>query len=353
MSLSTIEIDGRLVGEGQPCYIIAEAGVNHNGDPALAKKLIDIAADAGADAVKFQKRSVTDILIAEALARPYTVPTSLGATYGEHREKLELTAEVYADLIAHAKARGITLLASAWDPRSVDFLEELGIPAYKIASADCSNLPLIEYVAKTGKPVLLSTGMSDLAEVDEAVETVRRHNDQLVLFQCTSTYPADNDQLNLRVIQTYKARYGCVVGYSGHERGLAPTEAAVAIGANVVERHFTIDRTMTGPDHAASLEPEGLKRLVRNIRNIEKALGSPEKKMLDAERPVRDRLAKSIVAKTDIPAGTKITAEMLTVKGPGTGLRPNAMAYVVGVVAEDAIAGDTLVPVAALKWRRG
>jgi sialic acid synthase len=352
MSLTTIEIAGRQVGEGQPCYIIAEAGVNHNGDPALAKKLIDIAADAGADAVKFQKRTVQDILITAALERPYTVPTSLGATYGEHRERLELTADVYADLIAHAKARGITLLASAWDPKSVDFLEELGIPAYKIASADCSNLPLIEYVAKTGKPVLLSTGMSDLSEVDEAVETIRRHTDQLVLFQCTSTYPADNDQLNLRVILSYKARYGCVVGYSGHERGLAPTEAAVALGANVVERHFTIDRTMIGPDHAASLEPDGLKRLVRNIRNIEKALGSPEKTMLEAERPVRERLAKSVVARQTIPAGTKITADMLTVKGPGSGLRPNKLPYLVGVVAEQEIAGDTLVPAEALKWRR-
>ena len=352
MSLTTIEIAGRLVGEGQPCFVIAEAGVNHNGDPELAKRLIDIAADAGADAVKFQKRTPGDILTAEALQRPYTVPTSLGATYGEHRERLELSAEVYASLIAHAKTRGITLLASGWDVRSIDFLEELGMPAYKIASADCSNLPLVEYIAKLGKPVLLSTGMSELSEVDEAVATIRRHNDQLVVFQCTSTYPADNDQLNLRVILTYKARYGCVVGYSGHERGLAPTEAAVALGANVVERHFTIDRTMIGPDHAASLEPMGLQRLVRNIRNIEKALGSPEKKMMPAERSVRDRLAKSIVARADIPSGATITAEMLTVKGPGTGLKPNVMPLLVGVVAEAPIAGDTLVPSEALKWRR-
>lgn len=352
MSLTTIEIDGRLVGEGQPCYVIAEAGVNHNGDPALAKRLIDIAADAGADAVKFQKRTPSEILTAEAMRRPYNVPTSLGATYGEHRERLELSAEQFRALLDHAKARGITLLASAWDISSVDFLEDLGIPAYKVASADCSNLPLIEYLAKKGKPVLLSTGMSDLPEVDEAVATVLRHNDQLVLFQCTSTYPADNDQLNLRVILTYKARYNCVVGYSGHERGLAPTEAAVAIGAQVVERHFTIDRTMIGPDHAASLEPEGLKRLIRNIRNIEKALGSPEKKIMAGERAVRDRLAKSIVARQDIPAGTKITAEMLTVKGPGTGLKPNAIPLLVGVVAESAIEGDTLVPSEALKWRR-
>ncbi len=336
MSLTTIEIDGRLVGEGQPCYVIAEAGVNHNGDPELAKRLIDIAADAGADAVKFQKRTPADILTAEALQRPYTVPTSLGATYGEHRERLELSAEVYEALIAHAKARGITLLASGWDVRSIDFLEELGMPAYKIASADCSNLPLVEYIAKLGKPVLLSTGMSELSEVDEAVDTIRRHN----------------DQLNLRVILTYKARYGCVVGYSGHERGLAPTEAAVAIGANVVERHFTIDRTMTGPDHAASLEPMGLQRLVRNIRNIEKALGSPEKRIMDGERAVRDRLAKSVVARYDIPAGTTIAADMLTVKGPGTGLKPSVMPLLIGIVAEAPIEGDTLVPSEALKWRR-
>src|SRR3712207_2297530 len=204
--MMTLEIEGRLVGEGQPCYVIAEAGVNHNGDPALAKKLVDIAADAGADAVKFQKRTVADILIAEALMRPYTVPTSLGATYGEHREKLELSTEDWAMLRDHARSRGITLLASAWDMKSVDLLDDLGIPAFKIASADCSNLPLVEYVARKGKPVLLSTGMSEMSEVEEAVATVRRHTDQLVLFQCTSTYPADNDQINLRVIQTYRER---------------------------------------------------------------------------------------------------------------------------------------------------
>jgi len=350
--LTTIQIAGRLVGEGQPCYIIAEAGVNHNGDPALARKLIDIAADAGADAVKFQKRTPSEILTAAALERPYTVPTSLGATYGEHRERLELSADDFRMLLAHAKERNITLLASAWDNTSVDFLADLDIPAYKVASADCSNLPLIDYTARKGKPMLISTGMSDLSEVDEAVETARRHTDQLVLFQCTSTYPADNDQLNLRVILTYKQRYGCVVGYSGHERGLAPTEAAVALGANVIERHFTIDRTMIGPDHAASLEPMGLQRLVRNIRNIEKALGSPEKKMLDAERPVRDRLAKSVVARCDISAGTTITADMLTVKGPGTGLKPRFIPMLVGLVAAQDVQGDTLLPDEALKWQR-
>jgi sialic acid synthase SpsE len=350
--MTTLEIAGRPIGDGHPCYIIAEAGVNHNGSLDLAKRLVDIAADAGADAVKFQKRTISEILIAEALMRPYTVPTSLGATYGEHREKLELSEDDFFALADHARVRGITLLASAWDMTSADFLDRLGIPAFKIASADCTNLPLVEYIAGKGKPVLLSTGMSDMAEVEEAVATVRRHSDQLVLFQCTSTYPCDNDQINLRVIQTYRERFRCVVGYSGHERGLAPSEAAVALGADVIERHFTIDRTMIGPDHAASLEPTGLQRLVRNIRNIEKALGSPEKRIVEAERTVRERLAKSIVAKMDIPAGTVITADMLTVKGPGSGLKPGFMPLLVGVVAESPIQGDTLVPQEALRWRR-
>ncbi len=350
--MMTLEIDGRPIGEGHPCYLIAEAGVNHNGSLDLARRLVDVAADAGADAVKFQKRTVADILIAEALTRPYTVPTSLGATYGEHRDRLELSEEDFFALADHARGRGITLLASAWDWRSADFLERLGIPAFKIASADCTNLPLIEYIARKGRPILLSTGMSDLSEVDEAVATVRRHTDQLVLFQCTSTYPCENDQINLRVIQAYRERYRCVVGYSGHERGLAPSEAAVALGAAVIERHFTIDRTMIGPDHAASLEPSGLQRLVRNIRNVEKALGSGEKRLLEPEKAVRDRLAKSVVAARDIPAGTTIRADMLTVKGPGTGLRPARLAELVGVVAESAIEADTLVPIEALTWRR-
>jgi sialic acid synthase SpsE len=348
--MSVIYIGSRAVGEDEPCYIIAEAGVNHNGELELAKRLVDIAEEAGADAVKFQKRTVSDILISEALNRPYTVPTALGATYGAHREKLELSAEEWADLAAYARDKGITILASGWDPKSVDFLDELGIPAFKVASADLTNLSLLEHTAKKNKPVILSTGMSTLDEIDLAVETVRKFNDQVVLLQCTSTYPADNENINLRVMNTYRARYGMLVGYSGHERGLAPTEAAVALGANVIERHFTIDRTMVGPDHAASLEPEGLRRLVRNVRNIEKALGSADKQVMDGEWSVRERLAKSVVAATEIPVGTKITSDMLTVKGPGTGLKPVEINSLIGRVAQQTVGLDTIVPKEALSW---
>ena len=336
--MKTIRIGTRLVGEGQPCYLVAEAGVNHNGDPALARRLVEVAARAGADAVKFQKHSVRDILIRAALEAPYVKPNSLGATYGEHRERLELPEETYRELTDLCGKQNLTFLASPWDPKSADFLDELGVPAFKIASADVTNLPLVEHVARKGKPIIMSTGMSDMDEIADAVAAVRRHHDQLVLLQCTSAYPSDNADLNLRAIETLRRAFGAPVGYSGHERGLAPTEAAVALGACVVERHFTLDRTLPGPDHAASLEPRGLELLIRNIRNIEAALGSPEKRLLPSERPVRERLAKSVAAAD------------LAVKGPGTGISPRHLARLVGVVARRDVAADTLLPTEALEW---
>jgi sialic acid synthase SpsE len=349
--VKTVEIGGRLVGEGQPCFMIAEAGVNHNGEVALAHRLIDGAVRAGADAVKFQKRSVTDILVRAALEAPYVKPNSLGPTYGEHRERLELSEEAYRELVDHCRKDGIIFLASAWDPRSADFIDELGTPAFKIASADVTNLPLVDHLARKGKPVLLSTGMSDMEEIADAVATVRRHHDRLVLLQCTSSYPCDNADVNLRAMDTLRRAFEAPVGYSGHERGLAPTEAAVALGAVVVERHFTLDRTLPGPDHAASLEPRGLELLVRNIRNVEAALGSAEKRPAPAERPVRERLAKSVAAARPIRAGSVIRAEDLTVKGPGTGISPRFLHRVVGRVAEKDVPEDTLVPLEALSWR--
>ncbi len=352
MGAMTLKVGNRLIGEGQPVFFIAEAGVNHNGSAELAKKLVHLAAEARADAVKFQKRSVRDILIREYLERPYTVPTSLGATYGEHRDRLELSEQDYVELRDLCQQLGIIFLASAWDERSADFLDELGVPAFKTASADLTNLPLLEHIARKGKPMFISTGMSDMSEVAEAVETVRQYHDQFVLLQCTSTYPADNDRLNLRVMETYRKAFNCLVGYSGHERGLAPSEAAAALGACVIERHFTIDRTMIGPDHAASLEPEGLRKLIRNIRNIERALGSAEKRVLEEEWPVRTRLAKSIVARVEIPAGTVIRPEMLTVKGPGSGLQPRYLPLLVGLIAAETVPEDTLIPHSALEWKR-
>jgi sialic acid synthase SpsE len=348
--MKTIRIGERLVGEGQPCFIIAEAGVNHNGEVELARRLVDVAVRAQADAVKFQKRTITDILVRAALDAPYVRPSSLGATYGEHREKLELPEDAYWELVDHCRKRDITFLASAWDPKSADFVDELGVPAFKIASADLTNLPLLDHIARKNKPILLSTGMSEMDEIADAVATVRRHHDQLVLLQCTSAYPCDNADLNLRAMETLRRAFDVPVGYSGHERGLSPTEAAVALGAVVVERHFTLDRTLPGPDHAASLEPRGLELLVRNVRNVETALGSSTKRVLPAERPVRDRLAKSVVAARDIAAGARLEASDLTVKGPGTGISPRFLGRLIGRTVPGAIAADTLLPPEALEW---
>jgi sialic acid synthase SpsE len=332
---------------------VAEAGVNHNGRLDLAKRLVEAAVDAGADAVKFQKRTVDDLLIAAALDRPYDSPTALGATYREHRERLELSDQAFRELTAFARQARISLFASVWDARSADFVDTLGVPAFKIASADVTNLPLLEHVARKQKPIIMSTGMSTLEEIADAVATVRGHHDRLVLLQCTSIYPCRTDELHLRAIETLRRTFHAPVGYSGHDHGLAPTAAAVALGAVLVERHLTLDRTMRGPDHAASLEPRDFRVLVRNIREIEAALGSPEKRILDGEWPSRHRLAKSVAAACAIPAGTTIRIEMLTVKGPGTGISPRFLARLVGVVSRRDIAVDTLIPPEALQWALG
>ena len=349
--MKTVRIGERLVGDGQPCFIVAEAGVNHNGQLELAKRLVGVAVRAGADAVKFQKRSIPAILIREALDMPYLKPNSLGATYGEHRQRLELPEEAYWELVDLCRKEGITFLASAWDQRSADFVEELGVPAFKIASADLTNLPLVEHIARKRKPIIMSTGMSEMEEVVDAVNTVLRVHDQLILLQCTSAYPSEYVDLNLRAIEMLRREFGCLVGYSGHERGLATTEAAVALGACLVERHFTLDRTLPGPDHAASLEPRGLELLVRDIRHVEVALGAPQKRVLPSEVPVRERLAKSVVAARHIPAGHRIAGEDLAVKGPGTGISPRHLGRLIGVVARRDIPADTLIPPEALEWR--
>jgi sialic acid synthase SpsE len=347
----TIRIGDRRVGDGQPCYIVAEAGVNHNGRVELAKKLVATAVGAGVDAVKFQKRSIEGVLIQQALDAPYLSPNSLGATYREHRERLELSEEAYWELVELCRNEGITFLASAWDPKSADFVEALGAPAFKIASADLTNLPLVEHIARKGRPILMSTGMSEMEEIADAVETIRRYHDQLILLHCTSAYPSEYADLHLRVMETLRREFGCLIGYSGHERGLATTEAAVALGACVVERHFTLDRTLPGPDHAASLEPRGLELLVRDIHHIEAALGSAQKRLLPSEIPVRERLAKSVVAAQRIPRGSTITAEHLTLKGPGTGIPPRFLPRLIGVVARQEIPADSLIPKEALEWR--
>ncbi|MEM3401728.1 MAG: N-acetylneuraminate synthase family protein [Candidatus Hadarchaeales archaeon] len=349
--IKEVKIGSKWVGDDHPCYIVAEIGNNHNGELELAKKLIETAIECGADAVKFQKRDVESLMTKEMREMPYLTYDSFGPTYGEHRKKLELSDEEFKRLFNFARKLGIDFYATPFDFKSADFLDELGIPCFKIASFDVTNLPFIDYVCKKGKPVILSTGMSTWEELDEAVEVIRRNGNDFILLHCISAYPFDNYLANLRAIPKLKERYGVPVGYSGHEKsGYVISLGARMMGACMIERHFTLDRTARGPDHAASLEPKGFLELVKNIRKLEEALGNGEKKILDIEVPVRKKMAKSVVSTRYIRAGEIIKREDLTVKCPGTGLPPKYIEKLVGKVAKQDIPEDTVIPVEALNW---
>ncbi|MFP7759712.1 N-acetylneuraminate synthase family protein [Marisediminicola sp. LYQ134] len=276
-----VVIGGKAVGESHPVYVIAEIGLNHNGDVELAKRLIDVAAEAGADAVKFQKRT-PEISTPEHM-RDVPRETPWGTmTYLDYRYRVEFDRDQYIEIGDYAALKGLAWFASPWDEPSVDFLEGLGAVAYKVASASVTDIGLLTAIAETGKPVILSTGMSTLDQIDAAVAVLG--TERLVMLHATSTYPLPPEEANLRTIGTLQRRYaGVPVGYSGHERGLQISIAAVALGAVAVERHITLDRTMWGSDHAASLEPHGLTQLVRDIRIIEEALGDGEKRVFPGE----------------------------------------------------------------------
>lgn len=278
----SVMIAGRPIGAGHPVYVIAEIGLNHNGDVEVAKRLIDVAADAGADAVKFQKR--TPELATPAHMRDVERETPWGTmTYLEYRHRVELDREQYIEIGDHATLRGLTWFASPWDEPSVAFLEGLNVAAHKIASASVTDLSLLRAVAATGRPIILSTGMSTLEQIDAAVAELDA-DDRLVILHATSTYPMPAAEANLRMIPALAARYpGVPIGYSGHERGLQISLAAAALGATAIERHITLDRTMWGSDQAASLEPQGLEHLVRDVRIIEEALGDGVKRVQPGE----------------------------------------------------------------------
>jgi N-acetylneuraminate synthase len=285
---TTVKIGDRLVGHDQPCFIIAEIGINHNGDVALAKKLIAAAATASCNAVKFQKRTVDVVYTAEELAKPR--PNPFGETNGDLKRGLELDRTAYAQIDECCKMHGLMWTASCWDEGSVDFMEAFAPPFYKIASASLTDDALLKRHKATGRPIVLSTGMSSIEEIDHAVEILGRDN--LVILHCTSTYPSQISELNLRCIDTLRRRYNVPIGYSGHEVGLATSVAAVALGACVVERHITMDRAMWGSDQAASVEPQGMARLVRDIRAVETALGDGNKRVFESEVPVMKKLRR-------------------------------------------------------------
>lgn len=285
-----VQIGQYLVGDGQPTYVIGEIGINHNGDVEKAKQLIDVAALAGAQAVKFQKRT-PEIAVPEAM-KSIIRETPWGTmTYLEYKYHVEFEREEYTEIARYAAEKKMQWFASPWDVPSVAFLEDMGVPTHKIASASITDMPLLHALRDTGKPLICSTGMSTLEEIDNAVEVLG--TDNLVLMNATSTYPLPSEEANLRMIETLKSRYGVPVGYSGHERGLQISIAAVALGAVAVERHITLDRTMWGSDHAASLEPQGFMNLIRDIRVIGDAMGDGVKRVMPGEVKPRQRLRKT------------------------------------------------------------
>lgn len=286
--MRTVKIGNRLVGEGQPCYIIAEIGINHNGNIDLAKRLISVAVAAGCDAVKFQKRTIDVVYTEKELATPRENP--FGPTNGDLKRGLEFGEEDYAEIDKFCKQVKIDWFASPWDEASVDFLSMFNPPVYKVASASLTDDHLLRHIRKTGKPVIASTGMSTYEEIDHAVSVLGKED--LVLMHTTSTYPAKYEQLNLKAIPSMMERYGVPVGYSGHETGIPTSVAAAALGACCVERHITMDRAMWGSDQAASLEPNGISRLVRDIRLVEQSTGDGVKRVYEEEIPVMKKLRR-------------------------------------------------------------
>jgi len=283
-----VKIADKIIGDGNPCFIIAEIGINHNGSLKLAKKMIDIAATTGCDAVKFQKRTVDIVYTKEELAKERK--SVFGNTNGDLKRGLEFGEKEYKEIDAYCKEKGIMWFASCWDEQSVDFIDKFDVPCFKVASASLTDDKLLKHIKSKGKPILLSTGMSTLEEIRHAIEILGKEN--LVIYHCTSTYPSNADETNLLAINELKKEFNCPVGYSGHERGVTPSVLAVALGACSVERHITDDRTNWGSDQAASLETAGLYHMVRDIRQVPALLGDGKKVVYPRELPIIEKLRR-------------------------------------------------------------
>ncbi len=337
--MPVIQIENRLIGDGQPTFVIAEIGVNHNGILQLALELIDAAVEAGADAVKFQKRNLENLYpdkyLDNANAGEKTLRYLLPIL-----QKVELSDYAYQQIIDYCRQKGIIFLCTPWDPESADFIEQLGVPAYKVSSADLTNLPLLEHLVSKGKPLIVSTGMSRMEEVEFTVKFLKERQAEFALLHCNSTYPVAFEDVNLRFMDRLR-QFNVPVGYSGHERGIAVSTVAAALGACIVERHITLDRTMDGPDHAASLEPHGFKKMVRDIRQVATALGTGEEKFMSrGEILNREVLGKSLMSTRRIEAGEKITPELVAVKSPALGLSPQRYLELLGRKTERVIEKD-------------
>jgi len=344
--MKEVTFGDRRIGEGHPAFVIAEAGVNHNGDLELGRRLIREAKNAGADAVKFQSYKAGKISTRTAPRYWVERDDPKGTQYDTFAKLDSFGREEHQELFRFAKEIGILCFSTPFDDEAVDMLEELGVPGYKIASADLTDLPLIERAARTGKPLLLSTGLARLSEIGEAIDAVRgTGNDQMVLLHCTLQYPCDYQNVNLRMMLHLKAAFPEIpVGLSDHSLGIAVPQAAVALGAVAIEKHYTVDKTLPGsPDHHLSVDHQDLRVMMEAIRAIELAMGRYQKGPVEAESAAYQYARRSIVSAQDIAQGTRIGREMLTFKRPGTGIYPKFVDQVVGRTAREDIPEDTVL----------
>jgi N-acetylneuraminate synthase/sialic acid synthase len=324
-------VDGIELSDESECFVIAEVGHNHQGDLEKCKELFRVAKECGVDAVKLQKRDNRALYTRAMYDKPYDNENSFGATYGEHREALEFGRDEYVELQRYCRELGLTFFATVFDLPSADFLAELDMPAYKIASGDLKTTPLLRHVASFGKPMIVSTGGATMDDVVRAYDTLMPINSQLCFLQCTAAYPASAEELNLGVIRTFRQRFpDVVIGLSDHENGIAMAVAAYVLGARVVEKHFTLNHTWKGTDHAFSLEPIGMRKLVRDLRRTRQALGTGIKCPMPSERSALVKMGKKLVAARALRAGHVLSADDIAMKSPGDGLPPYTLEQVVG-----------------------
>ncbi len=336
-----LTIDGITIDDDSDCYVIAEIGHNHQGDLEKCKQMFKAAKECGAHAAKLQKRDNRALFTRQMYDSPYNSENAYAETYGAHREFLEFGRDEYQELQAYAKELGITFFSTAFDHKSADFLADLDMPAYKIASGDITNIPLIKYVAEIGKPMVISTGGATMMDVERAYEAVMPINSQVCIMQCTSGYPPEWSELNLKVIDTYRHDFpDIVIGFSAHDNGIAMPLVAYTLGARMIEKHFTLNRAWKGTDQAFSLEPVGLRKMVRDLERARISMGDGRKHRYPSEEKPLFKMAKKLVAARDLPAGHKVTAEDIAIKVPNDGLPPYEVDRVIGRELKHAMTED-------------
>ena len=340
----SLTIARTTITDDSDCYLIAEIGHNHQGSLEKCRELFHAAKECGADAVKLQKRDNRALYTRAMYDKPYENENSFGPTYGAHREALELGRAEYAELARYAGELGITFFATAFDLPSADFLADLDMPAYKLASGDLRNLPLLRHVARFGKPVIVSTGGAAMEDVHRAVDAIGAINPRIGILQCTATYPTEPEQMNLRVISTLRDTFpGACIGLSDHYNGIAMAVAAYVLGARIIEKHFTLNHTWRGTDHALSLEPGGMRKMIRDLRRARLALGDGVKRVLPGEEGAMVKMGKTLVAARDLPAGHLLTAADVAIKSPGGGLPPYELDRLIGRRLSQALRADDVI----------